>query len=284
MNCSEVQALLSAYWGGELADDQRLRVTAHLDQCPDCARELTGFQELTAMSETLDAPAPPARIWADVAKQLDDARQEPVSAAGRVLSRLQSHRSRIVLAASVLMAVCVGYWGYSAWLASAGDSRFRAEISRYLDTFLRDSASAQQLLLAKYQGQSVAADEATREVGYRPLVADGLPESYSVQSINVMKMPCCTCVQFLCKRSAGGSIAIFEHDGEGTTDWFGNRVRMCANCCGKSCTLVQAGDGFAASWRRAERHITVVGMRDVNELVELVAWFDNRKRTEPQPD
>ncbi len=97
-----------------------------------------------------------------------------------------------------------------------------------------------------------------------------------------MKMPCCTCVQCLCKRSDGSVIAIFEHDDEEMTEWFGDRPAMAANCSGKRCSLVEVNDRIAASWKRDKRHITVVGIRDVAELTELVAWFEKRKQVKPQ--
>ena len=111
-------------------------------------------------------------------------------------------------------------------------------------------------------------------VGYRPAVANGLPEGYSVESTYVMTMPCCTCVQCLCKRSDGSTIAIFEHDDEETKEWFGDRPETLANCGGYRCSVVELEGHIAASWLRGKRHITVVGVRDVAELAELVAWFD----------
>ncbi len=77
-------------------------------------------------------------------------------------------------------------------------------------------------------------------------------------------------------------IAIFEHDDEEMTEWFGDRPAMAANCSGKRCSLVEVNDRIAASWKRDKRHITVVGLRDVAELTELVAWFEKRKQVKPQ--
>lgn len=105
-----------------------------------------------------------------------------------------------------------------------------------------------------------------------------MPDGYSVDSTYVMKMPCCTCVQCLCTRSDGSTIAIFEHDDEEAKEWFGDRPEMSANCNGKQCMLVELDDRIAASWKHDKRHFTVVGLRDVAELTNLVAWFDDRKR------
>lgn len=50
--CEEFAPLLSAYFDGELTEEERVRVLAHLKECPACAASL---EELAAMSEGLRA-------------------------------------------------------------------------------------------------------------------------------------------------------------------------------------------------------------------------------------
>jgi hypothetical protein len=175
----------------------------------------------------------------------------------------------------VLIAVGIGWYVYQARFQH-GDSQFTAEFGHYLQEFQRDPAAAQQFLLAQYDNQSVDPQRALQLVGYRPAVADGLPDGYSMESMHVMKMPCCTCVQCLYKRSDGSTIAIFEHDDDAMDEWFGDRPERSAICGGKRCGLVDLDSRIAVSWKQGKRHIMVIGLQDVEEVNQLVAWFDDR--------
>ena len=66
-------------------------------------------------------------------------------------------------------------------------------------------------------------------------------------------------------------MAIFEHDDD-ESDWFGDRSESAAICHGTRCSLVNLSNNLlAATWRRGQRFITVVGARDRSEIERLVA-------------
>ena len=281
MNCSEVQELLSTYYDGELAADMHKRVTEHVDDCSACAQHIAGFERLSEMAAALDTPTAPEIIWSELEQQLeqrplDD--QTAVVPAGQTRTTTFSVQRRFALAAIVLLAVGVGWFAYQARFGHEQHGPFTADFGRYLQDFQRDPAAAQQFLLTKYDGQSVDTAQAEQRLGYRPVVADGLPEGYSMESMHVMKMPCCTCVKCLCKRSDGSAIAIFEHNDDEMREWFGDRPERSATCGGKSCSLVDVDSRIAATWKRGKRHVTVIGARDVTEVDQMVAWFDERRK------
>lgn len=92
--CHEVQELLSAWLDGELTEEKRSRVAAHLDGCSGCRRELA---RLTALNEALKdlGVTPPAGL------------------AERVLARVQPPRRRgwwqdLALAASLVVGIVLG--------------------------------------------------------------------------------------------------------------------------------------------------------------------------------
>ena len=143
----------------------------------------------------------------------------------------------------------------------------------YLEEFQRDPQKAQNILLANYQSEALDTEFAVQKVGYRPAVAAGLPEGYSIESLYVMEMPCCTCVQTLCRRSDGSVLVVFEHDDD-QPNWFGGRPGIMANCGGKQCSLVGLDSQLAASWKRGKRHMTIIGARDVAEVDKMVSWLD----------
>jgi len=49
MTCGDVRGVIAAYVDGELAGAQRLRVSRHLVECGECAREESGLRELGEM-------------------------------------------------------------------------------------------------------------------------------------------------------------------------------------------------------------------------------------------
>jgi anti-sigma factor (TIGR02949 family) len=58
MKCNEVQEHLSAWLDGELPEELRPAVAAHLDECPDCQAELAALERLEAALTELEAPVP----------------------------------------------------------------------------------------------------------------------------------------------------------------------------------------------------------------------------------
>jgi RNA polymerase sigma-70 factor (ECF subfamily) len=63
MNCSDIKPLLSAYFDGELPDEQRELVDAHLPDCADCSAELEGFSRIEAISNIFTAPRASEQEW-----------------------------------------------------------------------------------------------------------------------------------------------------------------------------------------------------------------------------
>ncbi len=277
MDCSQLKELLSAYYDDELLSDKRTAVAEHLAGCHDCAGELQEFGLLSAMTEGLAQPEPPAHLWEQIAQQMDVEARDVSPRTTRPGWRGWTRRPavRVGLAAAAAILIVVGWFGYDAWV-DRGHQDFEAVFGQYLEQLRHDPTGAQQILLARYEGQAVDAGQAVTAAGYRPVVADGMPAGYSVEATYVMKMPCCTCVQCFCKRSDGSIIAVFEHDDE-DPGWFGGRPVRQAVCGGKPCRIVDLDQRLAATWRRGDRHVTVVGVRDTTEVDRLVAWFDERR-------
>jgi anti-sigma factor RsiW len=272
MNCLEVQELLSAYYDGELADDRRSSVDEHLTRCSECARELAGFEKLAAMANTLGTPVPPEHIWSQLEQQLDNESTDPqpVVATNEQLRSLSFPAPRLfALAASVLVAVGVGWITYTSWFESESDhhddhDRFAVDLRHYLEEFSHDPDAAQQILLTNYNNHLVGPEQAIKRVGYRPAVAVGLPEGYALESTHVMKTPCCTCLHSICTRRDGSKLAIFEHDDE---------------CCDdEQCCLINLDDPIAVAWKRGTRRIMLIGVRDSDEVEQMVAQLDWKKQ------
>jgi hypothetical protein len=278
MNCAEVQELLSAYYDGELVGEKLTGLREHLGNCEHCAGELAGFENLSSLASGQQTPAAPEAIWDRLESQLDQETCVPTASVSRI-ALLRDPRL-LGLAATILVAVGLGWVAYGTWGGHGDHSGFVAEFGHYLKEFRHDPEKAQEMLVAKYDGEAVDPSQAIQLVGYRPVTANSSSKQYKVRSTHVLRMPCCTCVQTVCERSDGSTVAIFEHDDE-NPEWFGDQQGTMANCSGKRCQLFDVNDRIAASWKSGTRHITVIGVQDENEVAELVAWLEGDQQGNP---
>lgn len=268
--CAELQQQLSPYYDGELSGEAREAVEAHLSGCADCAGRLDRFRGLSALAQKLAEPTPPADLWPALEQKLDE-QQSAVgpSRTGRLRAWLTTPRAALLAAAAVLVAaVGIGWSLYRG--GQTPHDHLAVDFATYVEEFRERPEAAQRLLLARYPGEAVDLDGARREVGYMPAVERGLPEDYRLDAVYVWKMPCCKCVQSICRRADGTTVAIFEHNDEQPT-WFGPRPTVDVECDGRACRIFDVENQLAASWRVDHRQITVVGLRDVKDVADLVA-------------
>ncbi len=268
MNCSAVQHNLSAYHDIELSPDLRAAVEEHLLTCQNCASRLAAFRKISRVAAELNDPIAPSGMWEELQTKLQ--RNAPRGEPSRLVTdRTSSLRRRLVTAALVLVVIstALGIWRYQ----SSEARQVGVVFGRFLDQFPHDPAAAQQVILAKYDGQAVTIDEATRILHYRP----ALPVTSNrlrFEKMYVLRMPCCICVETLFKTDDGRTLALFEHHDEEPA-WFSNRPMIRVRCNGTPTSIVQVDDHLAASWRHQGRCLTVVGARDVDQVASLITGF-----------
>jgi anti-sigma factor RsiW len=270
MNCTETRELLSAYYDGELPPEVVADVDAHVNECATCAQEIASFRQLSAMAGEMTTPQPPDSIWAGLEAQLSDDTPQPAAAGGRFSKRWRVAATLAALAATGLVGAFVGY---QLWGPRHHGQQMAANLNQYVDVFQRSPVEAQQLLLTAYPSTSVDLSEAADKLGYRPALAAALPAGYSIDAVHVLEMPCCTCAQILCKRDNGSVVAIFEHDANQKM-WFGDRPKVATTCECKPCNLIDVNGQLVATWQKGERHLTFVGLEDVEELETLAAALE----------
>lgn len=302
-DCQSVQLLLSAYNDGELTAAQSEGIAKHIELCTECSAELSAMESLGAIFDQVPVSAMPADLWQRIEHELPTA-PKPVRGAvtlqrkfGSWIRQSPYGAGLVSMAASILVLLGAGLWyggdnkhdrdmngGAVAMHGSDGHSHddemsvehmaeFAGVMTDYLQKLPGDPDAAEQMLLSKYNGETVDSDGAVRLVGYRPIISRGLPEGYSLASTSVLKMPCCTCVKAVCKRSDGSTLVLFEHDDEETA-WFGDRPSTMAMCGDKDCCLVDLESSIAATWKQGTRSVTAVGVRDQVEVTTLVNWLD----------
>lgn len=74
MTCDEMKDLIPLYVGGEVEENERIAVDAHVGMCSDCAHELEEFRQSRGLLESLrEEETPPgtsSRIWKRVKEEL----------------------------------------------------------------------------------------------------------------------------------------------------------------------------------------------------------------------
>lgn len=275
MNCSQVRELLSALHDHELQPEIAAEVNGHLRNCPECSRLAGDFDELSKLAIRLrNVPLPPA-IWPAIEAALDDQSQRRSQGARWTRSRAAGPA---IAASLLLVAASTGILAYYLRPGHNEHGRVAVHFGQYLDEFDRNSDEAEQVLLANYAGRQVSLDEAARQLHYQPAAPADLPPGFTRDRLYLLRMPCCLCVQAIYKDAAGRALAVFEHVDD-QPGWFGDRPTIMAQCHGLPTTLVQLDDLLAASWRRQTRVITLIGVRDLEEVSRLIEALN---QLEPQ--
>lgn len=288
MNCQQANPLLSAYADDELASDLRSQVLEHVSCCAACSDDLAGIAELSRLARSLPNPLPAENLWDRIETEMDSLKELPSLDSGTRIARsgmrwgnaLGRWRRVAVIAAVVgVLATLTSFWSGPGHDHAA----FASVIDKYVDTFQTDPKIAQSYLLSQYEHVAVEPEDAIKHLGYRPKVADGLPPDLTLTSMNVVSMPCCKCVQCTVLRTDGAELAIFEHD-ETTMQWFPHCPTVKVRCQSTECSLVQLDqpNAIAASWKQGTRKITVIGLDEMSEVDQLVAWFDRDRQVLPQ--
>lgn len=258
--------MLSAYHDGELPPDTLLSIEDHCALCEVCATELLAIRQLSTMAGRLKDPTPPADLWSHIARQL------PLSSR-QVASQRSSGSWRpgrmAVLAASVVAFAAAGvalYWAQHR--RSDPHVAMAANFSEFLTQFESHPEDATSVLAQRYAGTKVSVEEAARSLRYRPAITDVTPSGCSLESVYLMYLPCCKCIQATFRRDDGGRMDVFEHDEEQQA-WFGDRPCIRAQCAGEEMSVTQLQRGLAATWKIDGHFVTVVGARDLDEIVQF---------------
>ena len=99
MNCRQYPDAIQELADGTLGPVRRAELQTHLDQCDACRALAADLQKIHRAAASLDAVAPPAHVWLQIAGRL---RQE-----GRVTDTVQPrrHMALLAIAATLLLAV-----------------------------------------------------------------------------------------------------------------------------------------------------------------------------------
>lgn len=275
MNCQEALKLLSALHDGELSSDLRESVEQHLRECKSCAAVRADFGALSSLAREQSDPEPPAGLWDQIESKIDtdSVSDSSVTPANNWHKRFLNSRRVKAAAAAILIAVfSVAIITHNS-VEHGHDEHLAVNFDQFLSEFPKSPENAQKLLHANYPSDLVDVEQATLEVKYRPAVANALPEGYTLDTVHLVRMPCCLCVEALCTAPDGTRLAVLEHAVDQPV-WFGDRPTEQCDCNGRAARLVRFDGRLAATWRSEKHFLTVIGIRDEEELASLMRHLD----------
>jgi hypothetical protein len=269
MNCAEMEELLSPYCDNELPPELRAAAEEHLRSCPQCTKMLSVVLTLRDWTEQLPQPTPPPGLWETLERRLEMPRRAP-----SVLSFVKHAFGLNRLALAALLLIAVGL-GITVALRTDHHAGLHGDMDfgTYVDALRVSPEHAQRVLLASHGGRPVGVNDVERQVQYRPLIANGPPPGFTLESVYLIQMPCCTCVQTICKGAENQTLVLFEH----ATDrpaCFGQRGGVSCQCAGKRTQIVEHGDQLIVTWPVGRRAVTIVGVRDLEQLLKIVQHFE----------
>lgn len=271
MTCKKTQSLLSHFYDGQLDENQRKTVSEHLGKCLECSAILDDCKQLSSLIKATETPEPPADLWAKIQSDMDGTAAIPsplvlITSTRRLMARPW------LIAASLLITLGLGIVAIQSRSHVHQHALVSVEFDEYLDSYATSPRQALQDLFSEYPKRTVSVEAATKQVGYRPVVANSLPSGYAVESIQLLKMPCCECVKTICRSESGAPFVVFEHDADQAI-WFGNRHQRQCDCGGKPTTVIEFDHQIAATWRVGKRSVSVVGLKDVTEVEKLMPYL-----------
>lgn len=269
MNCADIQNRLSDYHDAQLVDAECEEVESHLQTCHECSEVLSQYRAISSLSEQATTPAASQHIWATIDEQLSSSPSPSTVRREEAKSSRYSWRAFAIIA-TVLLAL--GLSVFSLLDDHGHRSHLSVDFDAYLDHFAVSPEMATEHLFARYSAEPVSIEEAIDRVGYSPVIANSLPDGYQVDSIHVMEMPCCKCIKTLCRTEKNQPFVIFEHDAEQPI-WFGDRPRRSCECGGMKTEVVDFDNQIAATWRVANRSVTVVGLKDEDAVAHLMPYL-----------
>ncbi|QDV85290.1 hypothetical protein TBK1r_42690 [Stieleria magnilauensis] len=300
MRCETVAPQLSAHFDGELSQKLSLEIDSHLAHCESCSAESRSFERISDLlgASNLHELQPPS--WATVAKRLQAEQATPVTLPSNSPFTIPG-RSKVkdfmVIVASLAASILILAWTWrpadqptqvaqSVHSSHAGPA-INATAINFQETVSlqqQDTGLAMQALTQKYEGREASAEEVVKNVGFQPITQSSLSDGVKLVSTQLLKMPQCNCVDGVCMCGPGecNCVACVCQRPDGST------FLVVEQCHGQNVNfgelpvrLVQRGNhelqvtgnekGLAVTWTANKTRRLAVGLRDLNEMDQLLA-------------
>jgi hypothetical protein len=134
------------------------------------------------------------------------------------------------------------------------------------DTFINE-------LFAFQAGETVSLHDVSRRVDFRVLTTSELPDGYCIGGCCICREGCCDMVK--CKFVRGAEEVLLVQGASEYPVQCSELTTVQTQVNGKPARILQCGNGLlAASWETKGTALSLVGPRDLSELVRLVTFVD----------
>lgn len=172
MSCDEHLPALHDLVDGRAAPDEAARLDAHLAGCEHCRALVADLRRIRQVAATLDRPAPPARVWEGLAREVDElpavvaARAGGTGAGSRYGSAwwLAAAAALIVGLSATFLGISRGWWG--------ADTSVNVDGSNTVPADLVEGVEADLTAAATHYERAIAGLEAIANQAETPLDAD----------------------------------------------------------------------------------------------------------------
>jgi hypothetical protein len=122
MNCEQMQELFSAYLDKMTNIKESQSIEAHLQQCPQCQRQLGEMSRMCAFLKKLDNPQIPASFTADIHKQLSHEKIRHFPGKEIITPKRTGWMAAVVAGIALTVGIFAGsYLPYGTMMASLQD-------------------------------------------------------------------------------------------------------------------------------------------------------------------
>lgn len=272
-DCEWVEERLSAYIDNELAAEDRLRIEEHCEQCRTCRELIAQFVSIGSLMRQSEPSVDVEAVWDKVAANLDNHTVAPAT----IKSNPRSWGyAALATAASIALIWFVARNESSTehdGERSHEHSALAVDFQEVIEHAKNEPQTAITMLAAKYKGQVLDQESASKFLGYEPAVFQNVPQGFARVSTHGLNMPCCKCSATICQREDGTSLIVFEHKDEQPV-WFGDSPSIETQCSGKTCKIIESAGQLAVSWKNDDRQMTLIGATDIAEVNQ---WVEQMK-------
>lgn len=278
MRHSIVRKNLSAYLDKELPPDKSQEIADHLESCDSCPRRLQQILQGMTVTGYFENPQwhGKERVWNKIQRRRAKFGEKATEQS--TVWRMELSRRFIGLRPAFAVAI-LALLLFANTLVYFKSQRFqyqRAQInwipsyaidfSLFLDALVQGEPTAD--FDKRYESEISSYDRAGSKLPFKLASFTGLPESFQLREVRLLKSACCRSVQFICQKNQKYVIIFQQPSGHPLV--FGNYRLERLEIAGRSFHRVKAGRWTALNWEGLESQFVAVGELNEADLAAIV--------------
>jgi len=132
MECDKIRKLLPDYSVGALSKKKREEIKQHIDNCPDCQRELMFLDKTAFLLDSIPQEEPPDFLWEGVRREIiqQESPQDKQPIFQRVFGWMWTKRIPVFVASLALLILVAGVIYFAVWHQQPESDTLYAEMEQ----------------------------------------------------------------------------------------------------------------------------------------------------------